>query len=209
MAQVPAIVRPGMSEASLAWELEKRMREAGAQGMAFDIIVAAGPNGAMAHHTPGKRRLESGDCMIVDMGAKLDGYHSDLTRTFHLGAEPSEQFLQIYGTVLRAQEAAILHMRSGMTGKAIDSLARELITEAGFGDASGQSLGHGVGLDIHEEPYLSSRSEDDPVPSGAVVSVEPGIYLTGWGGVRIEDLVLLSAQGAEPISRCPKDPIIV
>jgi Xaa-Pro aminopeptidase len=209
MAQVPAIVRPGMSEASLAWELEKRMREAGAHGMAFDIIVASGPNGAMAHHTPGERRLESGDCMIVDMGAKLDGYHSDLTRTFHLGAEPSEQFLQIYGTVLRAQEAAILHMRSGMTGKAIDSLARELITEAGFGDASGQSLGHGVGLDIHEEPYLSSRSEDDPVPSGAVVSVEPGIYLTGWGGVRIEDLVLLSAQGAEPISRCPKDPIIV
>jgi Xaa-Pro aminopeptidase len=209
MAQVPAIARPGMSEKTLAWALEKMMREAGAQAMAFDIIVASGPNGAMAHHTPGDRRLESGDCIIVDMGAKLDGYHSDLTRTFHLGAPPNERFLQIYGAVLRAQEAAISRMRSGMAGKEIDSLARELITEAGFGHAAGQSLGHGVGLDIHEEPFLSFRSEDDLVPSGTVVSVEPGIYLTGWGGVRIEDLVLLSAEGAEPISHCPKDPIIV
>jgi len=209
MAQVPAIARPGMSERSLAWELEKRMRQAGADAMAFDIIVASGPNGAMAHHTPGEQSLESGDCIIVDMGAKLDGYHSDLTRTFYLGATPSEQFLRIYGTVFRAQEAAISRMRSGMAGKEIDSLARELITEAGFGDAAGQSLGHGVGLDIHEEPFLSFRSEDEPVPPGVVVSVEPGIYLTGWGGVRIEDLVSLSAQGAELISQCPKDPIIV
>lgn len=208
MAHVNQLARPGLTEKQLAWELEKRMRELGADGMAFAVTVASGPNGAMAHHKPNGRTLQPGDPIIIDMGAELNGYKSDLTRTFHLGPDPSDQFWQIYNLVHSAQKAALAQMRAGVNGKTIDALARDLITAAGHGDHFGHSLGHGVGLDIHETPRLSYLSDEEIIPAGAVITVEPGVYLPGWGGVRIEDLVLFTETGVELLSQCPKNPII-
>lgn len=208
MAQVNDLARPGMTEKQLAWELEKRMRELGADGMSFAVTVAAGPNGAMAHHKPDGRTLQAGDSIIIDMGAELNGYKSDLTRTFHLGAEPSEKFWQVYNLVHAAQKAALAQMKAGVNGKAIDAIARDLITAAGHGEEFGHSLGHGVGLDIHEGPRLSYLVDEEIIPAGAVITVEPGVYLPGWGGVRIEDLVLFTDEGVEFLSACPKQPII-
>ena len=207
MAAVNSLAKPGMTERALAWELEKHMRENGADGLAFDIIVASGPNGAMAHHHPGDRALQEGDTIIVDMGALLDGYHSDLTRTFFLGNAPDEQFKVVYDLVHTAQKNALNNMKADMTGREIDALAREVIADAGQGENFGHSLGHGVGLNIHEGPSLSSVYTQE-IPSGAVVSVEPGVYLSGWGGVRIEDLVVVTPNGFDFISHCPKTPII-
>lgn len=208
MHQVNDLAQLGMSEKELAWELERFMRESGASGMAFPIIVASGPNGARAHHEPGDRILKEGDAIVVDMGAELNGYNSDLTRSFFLGARPSEKFEQVYGIVLKAHSAALEKMRAGLSGKEIDSLARNVIEAAGFGNDFGHSLGHGVGLDVHEGPRLSQYSENGKVPAGAVVTVEPGIYLNNWGGIRIEDLVLVRESGIDLLSRCPKNPII-
>jgi Xaa-Pro aminopeptidase len=208
MAQVNELARPGMSEAQLAWELEKRLRKAGASGMAFDIIVAGGPNSAKAHHHPGQRPLQPGEPIIVDMGAKLDGYNSDLTRSFHLGDNPNQQFWNVYGVVDEAGRHALQNAQPGMTGQEVDALAREMIAAAGYGDYFGHSLGHGVGLDVHEGPRLAATAVDSPVPVGSVVTIEPGIYLPDWGGIRIEELVVMTEQGAERISQCPRTPII-
>jgi Xaa-Pro aminopeptidase len=207
MSQVNELVRPGMSEKALAWELEKMMRERGAEGMAFEVIVASGPNAALAHHRPSERPIQQGDAIVVDMGARLDGYHSDLTRSFYVGNEPDEQFQQVYNLVLAAQTAALQGLRAGLTGKAADALARDVISAGGHADNFGHSLGHGVGLYIHEGPNLSVLNEE-PLPAGAVVTVEPGVYVAGWGGVRIEDLVLVTADGVELLSHCPKTPLI-
>ena len=207
MSAVNQLAKPGMTERALAWQLEKHMRENGAGGMAFDIIVAAGPNGAMAHHHPSDRQLQVGDTIIIDMGAMLDGYHSDLTRTFFLGNEPDEKFKLVYDLVHTAQKNALNNMKAGMKGQEIDALARDVIDDAGQGPNFGHSLGHGVGLNIHEGPSLSSVYKGN-IPAGAVVSVEPGVYLPGWGGVRIEDLVVVTTDGIEFLSHCPKTPII-
>ena len=207
MAQVNELFRPGMSEKEAAWELEKLMREHGADSLAFDIIVASGPNAALAHHRPGNRPLQTGDTIVIDMGAKFNGYHSDMTRTFHLGSNPSEKFWEIYNLVHTAQQNALNHIKAGLTGAEIDALARDVIIQAGYGEQFGHGLGHGVGLDIHEGPRLGSTHKD-PIPAGAIVSVEPGVYLPNWGGVRIEDLVLITETGFEFISHCPKNPII-
>ena len=207
MSQFPEIAQPGHSEKALAWELEKIMREAGADGLAFPIIVAAGRNSAKPHHRPSNRTLVEGDSIVVDMGAQVGGYRSDLTRTFYLGSEPDEQFWSIYNLVWEAEQHAIDQLNAGMTGAQADALARDLITQAGYGEAFGHGLGHGVGLDIHEGPSLSRRNEK-ALPAGAVVTVEPGIYLPEWGGVRIEDLVLLENNGVTRLSQCPKSPII-
>ncbi|MCI0399391.1 MAG: aminopeptidase P family protein [Chloroflexi bacterium] len=210
MSQVNEIIRPGMSEGEVAWELEKIMREAGASGMAFPVIVGSGPNGALAHHRPGNRRLKVGEPIVIDMGAELDGYNSDLTRTFYLGNEPDEKFWQVYNLVLQAQTVALQTIHAGMEGKAADAIARDLIAAAGQAENFGHSLGHGVGLDVHEGPRLSHLLDDEgsPVPAGSVVTVEPGVYLPDWGGVRIEDLALVTDSGVELLSRCPKNPII-
>lgn len=209
MSAVNEIIRPGMSEKQVAWELEKIMREAGADRMAFPVIVASGPNGAFAHHSSGERKLKAGDAIIIDMGASLNGYQSDLTRTFYLGNEPDEKFWEIYNTVHEAQKAALKAIKAGENGKVIDTIARDHIKNAGYEKAFGHGLGHGVGLDIHEEPRLSQTAADaPPLPAGAVVTVEPGIYLEGWGGVRIEDLVMVTESGVELLSRCSKNPII-
>lgn len=208
MGQVNTIAKVGMTEKALAWELEKRMRELGADGLAFDIIVAAGPNGALAHHRPSSRPLQQGDTIVIDMGAKLDGYHSDLTRSFHMGeADPDDKFWAVYNLVLAAQKNALAEMRANMSGQAIDALARDVIDDAGHGEAFGHSLGHGVGLEIHENPRLSKLTKSE-IPAGSVVTVEPGVYLPGWGGIRIEDLVVLGTDGVEFLSHCPKNPII-
>ncbi|MCA9979408.1 MAG: aminopeptidase P family protein [Anaerolineales bacterium] len=207
MAQVNQLAKIGMSEKALAWELEKAMRERGAEGMAFEVIVASGPNAALAHHRPSERRLQAGDSIVVDMGAKLDGYHSDLTRSFHMGTEPDEKFWFVYNLVLKAQKNALQNMKAGQKGQEIDALARDIIAEAGHKADFGHSLGHGVGLEIHENPSLSWINEKE-IPAGCVVTVEPGVYLSGWGGVRIEDLVVLGEDGVEFLSHCPKNPLV-
>jgi Xaa-Pro aminopeptidase len=208
MGQVNAIARPGMSERTLAWELEKLMREADAEAVAFDVIAASGPNAALPHHHPGRRQLQAGDTLIVDMGARVDGYHSDMTRTFYLGGEPDEQFWSVYNLVLAAETAVLNHIKPGMNGKEVDALARDVITAAGHGDHFGHGLGHGLGLFIHEDPFLSTRTEKEILAPGMVVTIEPGIYLPGWGGVRIEDLILITEDGFEYLSHCPQTPIV-
>ena len=184
------------------------MREAGADRPAFDIIVASGPNSALPHHRPGDRVLQAGDIVIVDLGAEFDGYKSDLTRTFYLGTSPENRFWEIYNTVQAAQQAAIGGIRPGVTGKAVDSLARDLITAAGHGDHFGHGTGHGVGIDIHEDPRFSKVSEKTIIPDGAVMTVEPGIYLPDYGGVRIEDLLLVTPEGYSYLSAAPQTPLI-
>jgi Xaa-Pro aminopeptidase len=209
MNQVHTLLQPGMSERELAWKLEATMRNAGADSMAFPIIVAAGPNGAMAHHEPSNRSIQKGDVVIIDMGAKLKGYNSDLTRTFYVGDGEDSLFREVFGIVERAHDAAIAGLKGGVTGQSIDSLARDIIADAGYGKEFGHGLGHGIGLDVHEGPRLSRLSVDDILPGGTTVTVEPGIYISGWGGVRIEDLVLVTDNGYEVLSNCPKNPVIV
>jgi Xaa-Pro aminopeptidase len=200
LRQVAAELAPGLTERFVAWEIEKRLREGGAQGVAFPPIVAAGPNSARPHHHPGDYPLQRGEPIIIDLGARVDGYCADLTRTFILGAA-DEQFRKIYTLVRRAQERAERELQAGMESLAADALARELITEAGYGEAFGHSLGHGVGLAVHEAPSLSpARERNTVLKAGCVVTVEPGIYLAGWGGVRLEDMALLQPQGAEVLN---------
>ncbi|MFZ8845268.1 M24 family metallopeptidase [Thermoflexus sp.] len=207
MAYLRRRLRPGMTEREAAWLAEQYLRTHGGEDVAFDILVASGPNAAMAHHHPGDRPLKVGEPIVVDLGARVDGYHSDLTRTFILGRMP-RRFREIYDIVLRAQEAAIRHMRAGMPGKEIDALARAVIEEAGYKDAFGHGLGHGVGLEIHEKPSAGPIAED-LVPAGAVLTVEPGIYLSGWGGVRIEDMVVVGEDGVrEILTHASRDPLI-
>lgn len=208
VAEFPRLARPGMSEQAVAWEVEKFMRESGADRPGFDIIVASGPNSAKPHHSPGDRILSLGDIVIVDLGAEFGGYKSDLTRTFYLGDPADDQFWNIYNTVYQAQTAAIDGIRAGVTGKAVDSLARDVITAAGHGDHFGHGTGHSLGLDIHEDPRFSKQATKVILPAGAVMTVEPGIYLPGYGGVRIEDLILVTEDGAEYLSAAPKSPLI-
>jgi len=208
VALVPQLARPGVTERAVAWELEKAMREAGAEGLAFDIIVASGPNSALPHHHPGERALQAGDIVIVDLGAQVDGYKSDLTRSFYLGQTADDTFWSLYNTVSAAHQAAIAGIYPGVTGKAVDALARDLITAAGHGDHFGHGTGHGVGLEIHEEPRFSRLAEGAVIPAGSVMTVEPGIYLPGYGGVRIEDLLLVTPNGAEYLSGAPQTPLI-
>lgn len=208
VAQFPRLAQLGLSEKAVAWELEKFMHDTGADGPAFDIIVASGPNSALPHHHPSERRLEPGDIVIVDLGAEVGGYRSDLTRTFFLGGSTDDTFWEIYHTVQDAQVAAIEGIRPGVTGKAVDSLARDLIIHAGHGDHFGHGTGHSLGLEIHEDPRFSVRSERVIIPAGAVMTVEPGIYIPGYGGVRIEDLLLVTTDGVEYMSAAPKSPFI-
>jgi Xaa-Pro aminopeptidase len=201
-------VRPGMRERELAWILERYIREHGAEAVAFEIIVAGGPNGARPHAHASDDPLPAGQPIVIDMGAKIDGYCSDLTRTVCLG-EPADPntFWTVYNTVRAAQQAALERIHPGMTGTEADAIAREIITQAGYADAFGHSLGHGVGLAVHEGPRLS-RFYEDRLEPGMVVTIEPGVYLTGWGGIRIEDLAVVREDGLEVLSQSPKDPII-
>lgn len=196
-------LRPGVTEKDVAWRLEILMREAGAEGLSFPSIVAAGPNGAMPHHRLGNNTIPRDAFIVMDFGCIADGYCSDMTRTVVLGT-PSPEMQAVYRLVFNAQETAATRVRAGMSGVEADALAREVIVAAGHGDHFGHGLGHGVGLEIHEAPRLSPLAGDTPLPAGAVVSIEPGVYLPGVGGVRIEDLVLLREDGADVLTGSPK-----
>ena len=202
LESVAATVEPGVTEGEIAWELEKSMREQGAEGLAFETIVAAGPNGALPHHLADETPLREGQAVVIDMGAKYDGYCADLTRTILVG-EPDEKFAEVYGTVLRAQIEAEDRVRPGMTGQEVDAISRDIIADAGYGDNFGHSLGHGVGLAVHEYPRVGPTGED-AIEDGMVFTVEPGIYLSGWGGVRIEDIVVMEDGRARVLSRASK-----
>jgi Xaa-Pro aminopeptidase len=183
------------------------MRKLGAEAAAFDPIVGSGPRGALPHAIPGERRVQVGDFIVIDMGCVYQGYCSDLTRTLVVG-KPDAKQLEIYNTVLKAQLAALEALRPGLTGKEVDTIAREIIKEAGYDRNFGHSLGHGVGLEIHEEPRLSQYNEE-PLAPGVVVTVEPGIYLPGWGGVRIEDLVVVTDEGCDILTNMTKELIVI
>ena len=202
MEYVNDIIHIGMSEKEVAWQIEKFMRENGSQTIPFDIIVASGPNSALPHAKPSSRAIHSGEPVIIDIGASVGGYSSDLSRTICLGA-PDDTFNKVYDTVLGAQLAALAIISEGMTGGQIDNVARTVIQEAGYGEAFGHSLGHGVGLAPHEPPRLCPNSLENLV-DGTVFTVEPGIYLSGWGGVRIEDVVVMESGKARVISKARK-----
>ncbi|HLF78447.1 MAG TPA: aminopeptidase P family protein [Dehalococcoidia bacterium] len=178
-------IQPGWTEKQIAWEIEKYAREHGAEGLSFPTIVAAGPWGAMPHAQPRDQVVKEGDGVVIDMGVNLEGYMSDLTRTIFVG-KPDDQFKKIYDIVLTAQLTAEELARTGMTGGEVHMIAHRVIEEAGYGDNFGHGLGHGVGLQIHESPRVSKTSTD-VLEDGMVATIEPGIYLPGWGGIRIED----------------------
>ncbi|HYP56065.1 MAG TPA: aminopeptidase P family protein [Solirubrobacterales bacterium] len=192
----------GRSERAVARGAEARIWELGGEP-SFPAIVAAGPNSALPHAEPGERAIKRGEVVVFDMGAKLDGYCSDGTRTFATG-EPGEQAREVYELVRQAQDAALVAIRAGVEGESLDAIAREPIAAAGHGERFGHGLGHGVGLEVHEAPRLSPRSEDVLEP-GEVVTVEPGVYLPGELGVRIEDLVVVEAEGFRSLSGLGKE----
>jgi Xaa-Pro aminopeptidase len=192
----------GRRERDVARAAEARIRELGGDP-SFPAIVAAGPNGALPHAEPGEREIGRGELVVFDMGAKLDGYCSDGTRTFATG-EPGEGAREVYEVVRGAQAAALDAIAAGAKGDAVDSVARKAIEAAGHGERFGHALGHGVGLEVHEEPRLAQRS-DDVLEPGEVVTVEPGVYLPGDFGVRIEDLIVVTGDGHRNLSALPKD----
>jgi Xaa-Pro aminopeptidase len=192
----------GRTERDVARAVEARLRELGAEP-SFPPIIAAGENGALPHAEPGEREIASGELVVFDMGALLDGYCSDCTRTYATG-DPGGQAREVYELVREAQQAALEAVRPALSGKEVDAVARELISEAGYGDRFGHGLGHGVGLEVHEGPRLATTSEDD-LFEGNVVTVEPGVYLPGRFGVRIEDLVTVTADGHRNLSGLSKE----
>jgi Xaa-Pro aminopeptidase len=202
MDSVTPTVQAGQTEQEVAWRLEVAMRDLGAESVSFETIVAAGPNGAMPHHRPSERVIDEGEPVVIDMGAKVDGYCSDITRTICVG-ESDETFRRIYDIVLGSQLTAIATVTPGLTGGDADELSRAVISEAGYGDNFGHSLGHGIGMAVHEFPRVGPKSENT-LSEGMVFTVEPGIYLSGWGGVRIEDMVILEGAGARVLSKARK-----
>lgn len=200
-------IRPGVRELDVALELEFFMRRQGAEGLAFDTIVASGVRSSLPHGHASEKVIEAGDLVTLDFGCRYQGYCSDMTRTVMVG-EPTDKQREIYDIVLRAQLAGVAACKAGITGQTLDAACRDLIKAAGYGDAFGHSTGHGVGLYIHEGPRAAAGSED-VLQAGMMVTVEPGIYLPGWGGVRIEDMVLVTPDGCESFSHSPKDFIIL
>ena len=202
LEQILKEIRPGMTEKEIAARLNYLMVSAGAEKTSFDTIVASGPNGSMPHAVPGMRKVREGDFITMDFGCVYKGYCSDMTRTVALG-RPSDEMRNIYDIVLQAQLAGIAAAKAGVTGAAIDGAARKVIQDAGYGAYFGHSFGHSLGIDIHEAPN-AAPGNDKPMPDGAVVSAEPGIYLPGKFGVRIEDVMILRPDGAQVITKAPK-----
>lgn len=195
-------LRPGRSEREIALELEFHMRRNGSENMPFDLIVAGGPNGARPHAVPGDRQLEDGDLVVLDFGAKVGGYCSDMTRTVCIGKATDDK-RRVYEAVLQANEAGLAATRAGMPCAEVDLAAREVLQRLGFGDHFTHGLGHGVGIDIHEMPTVGPRSTQS-LRRGAVVTIEPGVYLSGVAGVRIEDLVVVEESGCRLLTHSPK-----
>jgi Xaa-Pro aminopeptidase len=203
-----ATVRPrladGPTESEVALDLEWEMRRAGAEGPSFETIVASGPNGARPHHRAAGRRIGEGDLVVIDFGALVDGYHSDMTRTVALG-EPDANQARMLAVVAAAQAAGVAAVRAGVEAHAVDEACRAVIRDAGWGDAFDHGTGHGVGLDIHEAPRVSTTPAGT-LADGHVVTVEPGVYLAPHGGVRIEDTVVVTPHGCRTLTRAPKEP---
>ncbi len=206
-AEVLPLLRPGMRENEVAAEISYRHRRLGADGDAFIPIVASGVRGALPHARASDKILRHGEMVTLDFGCTVDGYHSDLTRTVALG-RVSQRARKVYDVVRRAQQAALAAARGGIRARALDAVARDVITGAGYGDAFSHSLGHGLGLHIHERPRVSPLSNEILV-AGSVITVEPGIYIPGWGGVRIEDDVLLMQRGNTVLTTAPKDLMVL
>jgi Xaa-Pro aminopeptidase len=199
-----AIALVGRTEADLAHDIERRLADAGGDGVSFEPIVAAGPNGAKPHHTPGERTIDRGDPVVFDFGTRVDGYPSDTTRTLVFDGDPGDEFERVHGVVREAQRAAVETVEPGVEARAVDRAARTVIEESGYGEAFVHRTGHGVGLEIHEEPYVSADS-DTVLEPGMVFSVEPGVYLEDAFGVRIEDLVVVTDDGCERLNDSPRE----
>jgi Xaa-Pro aminopeptidase len=197
--EVFATLRPGLREREVALQLENVMRQKGAERPSFDTIVASGPNGALPHATPTDRELQAGEPIVIDMGLVLDGYCSDMTRTVVLG-EPDAKTVELFRIVRQAQVQAIRRIRAGVAANEVDRTARQVIAKAGYGDFFGHGLGHGVGLAVHEAPSLNRRNRKK-LRIGMVVTVEPGIYLPEWGGIRLENMVAVTASGHELLNQ--------
>jgi Xaa-Pro aminopeptidase len=196
--------REGMTETELAARFEYELKRRGADGAAFDTIALFGPRSSMPHGRPGNVPLKSGDLVLLDLGCRKHGYCSDLTRTYVFGTIPGAWFDEIYTVTLAAQRAALDQVRSGVACRDLDAVARTIIAEAGYGKHFGHGLGHAVGIEIHENPRLGAES-DAVLQAGMVVTIEPGIYLPGRGGVRIEDLVVVTEEGCDVLTRTPKE----
>lgn len=203
LKQVLPLIRPGVSERALALELEIAMKRGGAEEKAFDFIVASGERGALPHGRPTDRVISAGELVTIDFGGRLHGYHSDETVTVAVASADDRQ-REIYAVVKEAHDLAIAAVRPGAGCREVDAIARDFIAGRGFGEYFGHGLGHGVGLDVHEKPTLSPRSEQI-LAEGMVVTVEPGIYIPGWGGVRIEDTLAVTADGCRLLTRMPKE----
>jgi len=206
-AHIINILRPGLKEIEIAAELEYFLRRNGATGRAFETIVASGTRSSLPHGVASEKVLAPGDLVVLDFGAVYKGYHSDITRTVVIG-EVDNQKRQLYRLVLEAQTAALEAIQPGMVCSEVDKIARDIIDGGGYGDRFGHGLGHGVGLCIHELPRLA-MSDSTPLQPGMVVTVEPGVYLPGWGGIRIEDLVVVTAQGVQVLTTATKELLIV
>jgi Xaa-Pro aminopeptidase len=196
-------VRAGMSELAVAGVLEKALRDEGSEGFPFASIVAGGPRSALPHARSSTRELSAGDFLLMDFGAEVGGYCSDITRTVVVG-RADEEHRAVYEIVRQANDRAARGVRAGMSGRDADAIARHYIDRAGFGELFGHSLGHGIGLEVHEAPRLA-RTADASLPEGAVVTIEPGVYRPGWGGVRIEDDVVLGADGPHILTEFPRE----
>jgi Xaa-Pro aminopeptidase len=207
LADVLRRIEPGLTEKQVARMIELYLIEQ-ADGPSFPSIVASGPNASVPHAVPSDRCIQAGEAVKIDIGARASGYVSDMTRTVCLGQPTDSRVSEIYAIVLEAQEHAEQHVRAGMTGGEGDALARDVIARAGYGDAFLHGLGHGIGLEVHERPSLSQSRGEEVLRPGMVFSVEPGIYLPGWGGVRIEDLVVLEPDGARVLCHSPKDLVV-
>jgi len=204
LAEVLPLLRPGITEKEFSTELEYHLNRKGSEKSAFDIIVASGKNAALPHAKASEKVIETGDMVTIDFGAIYEGYASDITRTYFIGT-PDDKFKKIYELVLQAQSAAIKGAKAGLTGKEIDAIARKVIEDAGYGEYFGHGLGHGIGLVVHDAPTLNKRGEK-VVPENSVVTIEPGIYIPEWGGIRIEDDFVVETDGVRCItSELPKN----
>ncbi|MDD5591124.1 MAG: aminopeptidase P family protein [Dehalococcoidales bacterium] len=197
-----SIIGNGISEQELAWAIERFMRERGSEPIPFNVIIGSGDNSALPHISPSPRIINPGEPVVMDFGARIGGYSSDLSRTIYIGGR-DDTFRKVYDTVLGAQLTAIAMIKGGMSGEEADNIARIVIEEAGYGEAFGHSLGHGIGLSPHEAPRLG-HGNTEPLTDGMVFTIEPGIYIPGWGGVRIEDTVVMEDNKVRVISRAEK-----
>jgi len=206
-AEFLKVIKVGMTEAEATLELEYFMKKLGSEDVAFDTILISGKKTSMPHGIPSDKKIEHGDFVTVDFGAVYKGYRSDMTRTFVMG-EANEEQIKVYNSVLEAQKAAVAGIKAGITGKEADDKSTEILVRDGYYEVSGKSLGHGLGLDIHEKPFMNPIC-NDVLEEGCVVTVEPGVYIPGWGGVRIEDTVVVTKEGCEILTHTSKELLII